>query len=58
MYEYYNGDADPRLWESEATEEGNPYNAVECENGCGYWSGDILNNGCPECGSDCHDVEG
>ena len=57
MYEYYDGDQDPRLWESEAYQEGNPYGAVECSNGCGFWSGDLLENGCPECGSDCSEIE-
>lgn len=48
---------DPYLREDEAYEEGNPYNAVECPNGCGYWAGDLLEDGCPDCGADCHEIE-
>lgn len=59
MFPYYSGHMDPTLYESEVqtTEEVQYLNAVECPNGCGFWRGDLLSEGCPECGEDCHEVE-
>lgn len=56
-YPYYNGDRDPRLYEPESQEDVELFDHVECSNGCGYWAGQLINDGmCPECGSECNDV--
>ncbi|MDK9789750.1 hypothetical protein [Vibrio sp. D431a] len=60
MYDFYNGDDDPRLHESDITtkQDIETLNPVECSNGCGFWRGDNLDNGkCPECGDECYDVD-
>ncbi|OEE38270.1 hypothetical protein A1QO_02515 [Vibrio genomosp. F10 str. ZF-129] len=59
MYDFYDGDDEPRLndHEVQSRDEADMFNAVECENGCGFWRGDILDNGqCPECGGDTHNL--
>lgn len=60
VYEFYSGDEDPRIHESEVKtrEDVDNFNAVECSNGCGFWRGSMIENGqCPECGDECNDVE-
>lgn len=60
MYEFYDGDDDPRLHESDiqSLDDAEMFGAVECENGCGFWRGGRLDNGrCPECGGDTNDVQ-
>lgn len=59
MYDYYNGDnEDPRIYENDFStfEEADSLNVVECGSGCGYWRGDLLTQGCPECGDDCTEL--
>ena len=57
LYPFYTGDEDPRLSEPDNFDDVDNYGHVECSNGCGFWAGQIIDDGhCPECGSECNDI--
>ncbi|ELA8176489.1 hypothetical protein RGL50_004015 [Vibrio alginolyticus] len=60
MYDFYNGDDDPKLYESDCVtaEDIENFGAVQCSSCCEYWrGGQLYKDQCPECGDNCYPCE-